>query len=65
MTTKEYDTLLNAHHFFRIHQSHLINLNYFDRFDKANGGVTIMKDGSILPVAVRKKEQLITSLNNL
>mgnify|MGYP000910210948 CR=1 FL=1 len=64
-TLKEYDTLLNAHHFFRIHQSHLINLNYFDRFDKANGGVTIMKDGSILPVAVRKKEQLITSLNNL
>lgn len=64
-TLKEYDTLFNEHHFFRIHQSHLINLNFFDRFDKANGGVVVMKDGNILPVAVRKKEQLIHSLNNL
>src|SRR5581483_10065316 len=35
---KEYDELLTEYGFFRIHQSHLINLNYFKQFKKADGG---------------------------
>jgi len=63
-TLKEYDSLFDGQFFFRAHQSHLINLQHFDRYDKREGGIVHMKDGSTLPVAVRKKESLMTALEN-
>jgi two-component system LytT family response regulator len=38
---------------------------HFDRYEKKDGGTLIMKDGSILPVAVRKKEALLQALDQL
>ncbi|WP_160118574.1 LytR/AlgR family response regulator transcription factor [Chryseotalea sanaruensis] len=64
-TLKEFDTLFEGQHFFRAHQSHLINLHHFDRFEKKDGGTIFMKDGSALPVAVRKKDSLFTALERL
>ncbi|MEQ9307195.1 MAG: LytTR family DNA-binding domain-containing protein [Marinoscillum sp.] len=64
-TLKEYETLLGAQDFFRCHQSHLINLNYFAHYDKREGGSVKMKDGSALPVSVRKREQLMKALEQL
>jgi two-component system, LytTR family, response regulator len=63
-TLKEYDTLFDDQSFFRAHQSHLINLRHFDRYEKKDGGMVFMKDGSTLPVAVRKKESLMVALEN-
>jgi len=62
-TLKEFDSLFSSDQFFRAHQSHLINLKYFSRLDKANGGSIILKDGSTLPVATRKKEHLMEKLS--
>jgi two-component system LytT family response regulator len=64
-TLKEFDSLLEEHSFFRAHQSHLINLLHFDHYDKKDGGTVFMKDGSTLPVAIRKKESLMSALANL
>jgi two-component system LytT family response regulator len=64
-TLKEYDALFKGKFFFRAHQSHLINLHHFDRYDKKEGGIVYMKDGSVLPVAVRKKEALMSALQKL
>ncbi|SMD33170.1 two component transcriptional regulator, LytTR family [Reichenbachiella faecimaris] len=64
-TLKEYDQLFAGQSFFRAHQSHLINLNHFDRYEKKEGGIVYMKDGSVLPVAVRKKEALMIRLQSL
>ena len=64
-TLKEYDTLFEGQNFFRAHQSHLINLFHFDRYEKKDGGTVFMKDGSALPVAVRKKESLLQALEKL
>ena len=64
-TLKSYDTLLKGHAFFRAHQSHLINLKHFDRYEKRDGGTLYMKDGSTLPVAIRKKEALMEALEAL
>ncbi|WP_422361569.1 LytR/AlgR family response regulator transcription factor [Reichenbachiella sp.] len=64
-TLKEFDQLLEGQSFFRAHQSHLINLSHFDRYEKKEGGIIHMKDGSTLPVAVRKKEALLTALSQL
>jgi two-component system LytT family response regulator len=64
-TLKEYDGLFEEQSFFRAHQSHLINLLHFDRYEKKDGGTVHMKDGSVLPVAVRKKEALMACLGKL
>lgn len=64
-TLKEYDILFADNSFFRAHQSHLINLHHFDRYEKREGGVVYMVDGSTLPVAVRKKESLMLALEML
>lgn len=64
-TLKEYDSLFEGQTFFRAHQSHLINLNHFDKYDKKEGGIVHMKDGSTLPVAVRKKDALMSALQKL
>lgn len=63
---KEYETLLTPHNFFRTHQSHLINMAYFDHFIKTDGGNTIvMKNKITIPLSVRKKEEFMVLLENL
>lgn len=63
---KEYETLLAPHNFFRTHQSHLINMAYFDHFVKTDGGNTIvMKNKTAIPLSVRKKEEFMVLLENL
>ena len=59
---KEYADLLSEHHFFRPHQSHLINLHFFSKYHKKDGGFIVMKDNSTVPLSRRKKEQLLAML---
>ncbi len=56
---KDYDILLDGLGFFRIHQSHLVNLKYIDYYDKTEGGSVRMKDTSMLPLSRRKKESFL------
>ena len=64
-TLKEFDKILLDAHFFRAHQSHLVNLNRIVQIDKQNGTAVEMDDGSKVPVSFRKKEFLISILNRL
>ncbi len=64
-TLKDYETLLSAHNFLRVQQSHLINLDFVDRFDKKNGGSVVMKDGSEVPISPAKKDLFFQILENL
>lgn len=64
-TMKEYEDILENKGFFRCHQSHLINLNYLSRIDKRDGGMLVMKDQSIIPLATRRKESLMQLLNKM
>lgn len=64
-TMKEYETILSGLNFLRIHQSHLINLNFVDRYDKGNGGAVIMKDGSEIPLSPNKRDLFFQILENL
>lgn len=58
-TLKEYDEMLNEYGFFRVHKSFLINLIHVERFEKSDGGYIILSDESKIPVASRKREQLL------
>lgn len=65
-TLKEYETLLTPFQFFRAHQSHLINMLYFDHFIKTDGGNTIvMKNKNKIPLATRKKEEFLALIDTL
>jgi len=58
----EYEAMLTDYHFFRIHQSHLINLRYVRSYKRGNGGTITMEDNSVVDVSRRRKEQLISRL---
>jgi two-component system, LytTR family, response regulator len=64
-TLKDYETLLTGHNFLRVQQSHLVNLDYVDRYDKAHGGTVIMKDGSEVPISPAKRDIFFKILENL
>jgi len=63
-TIKEYEELLGPSDFFRVHQSHLINLTHIQHYDKRDGGSLVMKDNTHIPVAIRKKDALFALLMN-
>src|SRR5574343_648309 len=49
---KEYENMLTPFNFFRTHQSHLINMAYFDHFIKTDGGNTsVMKNKTTIPLS--------------
>jgi two-component system LytT family response regulator len=64
-TLKDFDEMLIEFGFFRVHQSHLINLDYFVRYKKVSGGCAVLKDGTEIPVASRKKELFLQAIANL
>lgn len=64
-TLKEYETLLSAHNFLRVQQSHLVNIDFVDRYDKKNGGAVVMKDGSEVPLSPAKRDLFFKRLENL
>jgi two-component system LytT family response regulator len=52
----EYQNMLCQKTFFRIHNSHLINLNYVVLFSRNDGGYVEMSDKTRIPVSRTKKE---------
>lgn len=61
-TLKEYEELLTSQGFLRTHQSHLINRDRISSYIKSEGGYILMDDGSQVPIARRKKEEIIRAL---
>ncbi len=62
---KDYAELLESAGFFRVHQSHLINLEHLLRYEKSDGGFIVMDDESNVPVSTRKKEALFRHFEQL
>jgi two-component system, LytTR family, response regulator len=56
---KEYEDILPANIFCRIHNSHIINLNRVKKYHKGRGGYIIMEDGSNLEVASRRRDEFL------
>lgn len=50
---KYYENLLSAHSFVRVHQSHLVNLQYIESINSRN--VIRLTNGQEVPLATRKK----------
>ena len=63
-TIKEFDTLLSGSGMVRVHQSHLINITWVNRFVKRDGGYLLLKDNSKIPVSQNLRKQVIQAINN-
>jgi len=61
-TLKEVEKMLSGYRFFRIHNSHMINLEYISEYLKGEGGVVKMADGSQIDVSRRRKEEFLRQL---
>ncbi len=61
-TLKEYDEALQNLGFFRIHQTHVVNLNLIKRYNKEENQI-YMCDSSVVPVSHRKKDELMGLFN--
>ena len=61
----EYAALLESYHFLRPHQSHLINLNFVKKVDKSDGGVVVLKNNTIVPISMRRKQIIFDALSKL
>jgi two-component system LytT family response regulator len=63
-TLMEFDQLLTPYYFFRIHQSHLVNLRLVVQLKKGDPGAVLMKDGSVIEIARRKKTEFMSVLKD-
>jgi two-component system LytT family response regulator len=64
-TLKDYDDLLTGCGFYRVHKSHLINLNHIKRFEKQEGGYIVLTNNIKVPVASRKRDELLELLEKM
>lgn len=58
-TLKVFEKLLLNNHFFRVHNSYLVNLFYVKKYTKGKGGYLTMKDNTNIDVSVRRKDEFI------
>jgi two-component system LytT family response regulator len=56
---KDFEELLTPYRFFRVHNSHLINLNYISKYIRGDGGQVVMENGDVVDVSRRKKEEFL------
>ncbi len=61
-TLKEYEEILEPHHFYRVHHSHLINLNYVEKYIKGDGGYVLMSDNSTISISRSRKDAFVAKL---
>jgi two-component system LytT family response regulator len=64
-TLKYFSDMLKGYEFLRIHQSHLVNLQYISEYIKTDGGYLMLKNGENVPVSVRKKAEVMELLDGM
>lgn len=63
-TLKDFEELLPMNTFIRVHQSHIINMQFVKSYIKGRGGNLEMYDGSIIAVARSRKKEILDLLNS-
>lgn len=61
-TLKEFEEMLSEYNFFRVHNSHLINLAYIKSYNKGKGGFVTLADNSSIEVSTRRKDDFIKAI---
>lgn len=61
-TLKEFEDQLGEEQFIRLHNSHLVNINFISRYIKGEGGQVVLANGKVIDVSRRKKAELMKML---
>lgn len=61
---KFYETALNAFGFYRVHRSHIVNLDFVKRYNKGKGGSVVLDNGKEILVSNNKKAELIKRITD-
>ena len=56
---KDFEEMLVPYNFYRVHNSHLINLNYIHKYLRSQGGHVQLQDGTLIDISRRKKEEFL------
>jgi two-component system LytT family response regulator len=62
---KDFEDMLTGLGFYRVHKSFLISLSAIERFEKGDGGFVVLSNGIKVPVASRKREELLDLFEKL
>jgi two-component system LytT family response regulator len=61
-TLKDFEEMLPADTFIRIHNSHIINKNFAEKYIRGEGGQVVLSNGAVLDVAKRKKAEFLKAI---
>lgn len=63
-TLKNFEDMLPADHFVRIHHGTIINKSFVDKYVRGDGGQVIMRGGAVLDVSKRKKAEFLVAIGH-
>jgi two-component system LytT family response regulator len=64
-TLKIYEGILNPNVFYRVHKSHIINLDYLKEYLNEDGHFAVLKNGKLLSVARNRVSTFVKTLKSL
>lgn len=64
-TLGNYEDILMDSGFFRIHNSHLINIVHFKSYKSKDGGFITLHNGENLPISQRRKHEFMEFINQI
>ena len=64
-TLGDFEDILSANQFFRIHDSSIINLNHVKKYIRGDGGTVLLSDNTEHDVARRRKEEFVKLIPKL
>lgn len=62
-TLKNFEALLAPYNFFRVHNSHLVNLDYVKSYNRGKGGYVVLDDDTPIEVSSRRKDEFLQRLS--
>jgi len=61
-TMKDFEEILSPETFLRIHNSHIINKNFAEKYIRGEGGQVVLSNGIVLDIAKRKKTEFLKAI---
>lgn len=64
-TLKDVEESLEGLNFYRVHQSHLVNMNHISKVVRGDGGYVLMDDGTQITISRNRKEAFLESFRKI
>ena len=63
-TLKEFEDMLPADIFIRIHNAYVINKNYVEKYIRGDGGQVVLSNGPVLDISKRKRAEFLKAIGH-